>query len=131
MDMSNEMQTDDMVLGKDTIDRIVEKRRPCLIRFKSMQEIINKHAAWFDGYGNLHVSGQRWNSGNDSLAPSYFHMLGKDVELLTHHSFPDWCIEHQWQDLFEPNMALRAIASGKLEPERAVEIAKKAVSEIK
>ena len=121
------MKTDDEVMGEKTVDRIVEKRRDVLIKFRSMEDLITTTGAWFDGYGNLRVSSMRWNSGNDSLAPSYFHYLGKSVKFQTHHSFPDWCIEREWQDLFEPNMALRAIASGKLSPERMVEIAEKAV----
>ncbi len=107
------------------IDRIVEKRRDIMVKFKSMNEILNKYGAWFDGYGNLCVStyGQ---PGPTHLAPSYFHYLGKTIEMKSHHSFPDWCIEQQWSDLFEQNMALRAIANGNMDADRMREIAKKA-----
>jgi hypothetical protein len=44
----------------------------------------------------------------------------------SHHSFPDWVIEREWDDLFEANMALRMIASGQLSPERMIEAAKAA-----
>lgn len=116
------MSTDDK-----TIETLVNKRRPCIIKFRSMQDILTKYGAWFDGYGNLHVSEQRFNSGMNHLTPSSFYLLGKSIEMQTHHSFPDWAIEREYQDLFEPNMALRAIASGKLSPERMIEIAEAAV----
>lgn len=114
------MKTEDQI-----VEKIVEKRRDCIIKFRSMADILNKYGAWFDGYGNLCCAKHR--SADGHLAPSYFHYLGKSVEMKTHHSFPDWCIEREYQDLFEPNMALRMIASGTLSPERMVEIAEKAV----
>lgn len=110
---------------EDIVPRIVEKRRPVLIKFRSMNDILNRYGAWFDGHGNLCVANHRTADGH--LAPSYFHYLGKTVEQLSHHSFPDWAIEREWQDMFEPNMALRAIASGKYSAEDMVELANKAV----
>jgi len=97
------------------INNLVSKRQDCIIKFRSMGDILNKYGAWFDGYGNLCVATNF--EGNQHLAPSYFHLLGKSVEMKTHHSYPAWCIEREYQDLFEPNMALRAIASGTLSPE--------------
>lgn len=44
----------------------------------------------------------------------------------SHHSFPDFCIEKEWDDLFAANMALRAIASGKYSFEDCKEMARQA-----
>jgi hypothetical protein len=105
-----------------------QKSRDVIIKFKRMEDIISENAAWFDGYGNLHVAKPYGHPpGSDHLSPSYFHYLGKTKTCKSHHSFPDWCIENEWDDLFAPNMALRVIASGKLTPEDAVALAKKSV----
>jgi hypothetical protein len=108
------------------IDHIAEKSHTVLIKFKTMNDILNKEAAWFDHHGNLRVH-CHYGDRTDSLCPSYFRNLGKTVEYPSHHSFPSWCIEREWDDLFATNNVLRHIASGKIEPERMVELAKKAV----
>ncbi len=110
---------------KDILVSIVSKRDNVLIKFKSMQDILNEQNAWFDGYGNLCVATDFTNK--KQLAPSYFPYLGKTCKFVSGHSLPDWCIENEWQDLFRPNMALRAIASGKLSKEDMIEIANKNV----
>jgi hypothetical protein len=112
-------------MGKENVDNFMTKRRDIIIKFRSMADILNKYGAWFDGHGNLCVANHRTADGH--LAPSYFHLLGKTVETKSHHSYPDWCIERQYDDLFYQNMALRHIASGKLSPERMIEVAQKSV----
>lgn len=107
------------------ITALVEKPRKVLVRFKSLQEIVNTTNHYFDQYGNLYASNYR--GVFEHLAPCYFSHFGKQIELSSHHSFPDWAISKQWDDLFAPNLALRSIASGKMEPADAVELAKKAV----
>lgn len=111
-----------------TADKIVAKVRDVIIKFKRMEDIINDEAAWFDGHGNLHVH-RPYNIHGDAqhLCPSYFHYLGKTKKFKSHHSFPTWTIENEYDDLFAPNIALRVLASGKLRPEEMVEFAKKAV----
>jgi hypothetical protein len=105
-----------------------QKSRDVIIKFKSMEDIISENGAWFDGYGNLHVARPYgYPPGSDHLSPSYFHYLGKTKTCKSHHSFPDWCIDREWDDLFAANMALRVIASGKLSAEDAVNLAKKSV----
>ena len=108
------------------ISKVNEKRRDVLIKFRSMEEILNNNAAWFDYHGNLKVH-DHYGCRVDHLSPAYFHYLGKTVKQLSHHSFPDWAIEREWDDLFAPNMALRAIASGNMSPEDMVELAKRSV----
>jgi len=117
--------TDHKPVNDTLIDRIITKRQKILIKFHSMNDILNKHGAWFDGYGNLCVSTYSV-PGPTHLAPSYFHYLGKTVEALSHHSYPDWAIEAQWSDMFEQNMALRAIAQGTMDADRMRDIARKA-----
>lgn len=90
-----------------------------------MQDIFNENAAWFDGYGNLHVATHY--GGQEHLAPSYFCYLGKTTKFVSGHSLPHWCIEREYQDMFRPNMALRAIASGKLDKEEMIDLANKNV----
>ncbi len=35
---------------------IISRRKDVLIKFRSMEDILNTYAAWFDGYGNLRVA---------------------------------------------------------------------------
>ena len=103
---------------------IVGKRRDILILFKSMQQILSTEQSWFDGHGNLCV--YTYN-GKEQLAPAYFCYLGKQKAMKSHHSFPTWCIEREWDDLFAPNIALRAIAKGNMTLEEIGELARKSV----
>lgn len=113
-------------MSDDIVNRIVKKPREVLIKFKAMQDILDTEGAWFDHHGNLRVHDYYGNRA-DSLAPSYFHYLGKTTKQPSHHSYPRWAIEREWDDMFAPNMALRAIASGKLSPEDMLLVAKDAV----
>jgi len=101
------------------------KARPCLIKFKSMAEILMEGHAWFDGHGNLCKIG--FLGEREHLAPIYFKHLGSMQEFKDSVSFPHWCIRQEYADIFEPNMALRLIASGKFTKEQMIEAAKKAV----
>lgn len=101
------------------------KNRTFLVKFKTMEEILLTENAWFDEHGNLCVSKHRGST--PQLAPTYFKNLGRWRKLPNGHTFPTWCIEEEYEDIFHPNMALRRIASGKLEPEEAIKVAKKAV----
>lgn len=109
---------------RNLVDRIITKRRDILIKFRSMQDIMNEYPAWFDQYGNIHVADQL--RGDRHLAPSFFQFLGKTVKMKSHHGFPDFCIDKGWDELFAPNMALRAIASGKYSKEDMMEMARQA-----
>lgn len=102
------------------INKVVAKQRRVLIMFKTMQEILNEEASFFDQHGNLCVPYR------GHLAPIYFKWLGKQEECHAGHGYPDWCIRRQWDDLFYQNMALRHIASGKMDPADAVQLAKDA-----
>ncbi len=102
----------------------MKKDRHALVKFKSMAEILMTENCWFDGHGNLQV---HTRSGVEHLAPTYFPYLGGMSRQPINHSFPYWCIEQEWEDIFTPNMALRMIASGKLSAKDQVELAKKAV----
>lgn len=88
------------------INKIVSKSRDVIIKFKPINEIINTHGAWFDGHGNLCV---QYIGEKTSLAPSYFHYLGKEIKAKSHHSYPDWCIDAQYDDIFAINIALKTI----------------------
>lgn len=111
----------------NNLNKIVEKVHDVQVKFKSMQDILNIPGTYFDGNGNLCASGYRTMLEEGHLAPSYFSWLGKTVTLKSHHSFPRWCIESQYQDMFQANMALRAIAGGTLDKDEAVALAEKAV----
>ena len=101
------------------------KARPCLVKFKSMAEILMEGHAWFDEHGNLCKNGL-FNQ-REHLSPAYFTYLGTMREFKGEVSFPYWCIRAEYTDLFHPNMALRLIASGKFTAEEMVQAAKKAV----
>lgn len=107
------------------IDKIVEKKRQVLIQFRTMQDILLKEQSWFDGHGNLCALGLHQEI--ETLSPAYFSYLGKLREIPSHHGFPRWCIEKEWDDLFAANSALRVIASGTLNPDEAIILAEKAV----
>ena len=74
------------------LDALITRRRPVMVRFKSMNEIMNKYGAWFDGYGNLCVTSQGRQEPSH-ITPSDFHYLRKTIEMQSHHSYPDWCID--------------------------------------
>lgn len=112
---------------KQIAGSFAQKRRKVLIKFRTIEEIINRNAAWFDQYGNLRVAEDHHATRVTHLTPSSFRYLGKTVEMPSHHSYPSWAIENEWDDLFGPNMALRVIASGKLSQADMVALAKKAV----
>lgn len=99
-----------------------EKKRKFLIKFKSMTEILmSTQGAFFDGHGNLCV----YKYGKvEQLAPSYFSYLGTIKEIDNGHGFPNFVIEAEYEDCFWPNIALRQIASGKLDKEDHEELAK-------
>lgn len=105
-------------------DAVVSKRRDVLIKFKSMDQILMEQGAWFDGHGNLCVHNYR---GHEQLTPSTFHYLGKMKLMKSHHSFPAWCIEREWDDLFAANMALRVIADDRTDTAYIKELARKSV----
>lgn len=105
------------------------KNRQFIIKFKSMEEILLTENSWFDRYGNLCVaSDYNGRSGVETLAPIYFKSLGKMKKFPQETSFPRWCIESEYEDIFIPNQALRAIASGNLNKEEQIELAKEAVA---
>lgn len=106
----------------------VEKRRKVLIKFKSMQEILNQESAWFDQYGNLRVH-DFYGNRVGHLTPSDFYRLGKTVEMLSHHSYPSWAIDREWDDMFYYSMALRSIASGKMSAEDMINLAKTSIQD--
>ncbi len=107
---------------------MTKRKREFIIKFKSMQEILLTNNCWFDNHGNLCVAGD-YNSrdGVEMLSPSHFVDLGKMKKFPQPCSFPHWCKEYEYEDIFWPNIALRQIASGKLSPEDQVQIAKDAV----
>ena len=112
-------------IEKEEVRAPFKKPLGVLIKFKSMSDILLNTNAYFDGHGNLtnnDMFGQR-----SHLAPTYFSYLGKTRKFEHECSFPHWVIEAEYWDIFEPNMALRIIASGKADKERCVEIAQKAL----
>lgn len=118
--MSEELTKTDKVMLKS-----VEKSRPVLIQFKTMQEIFDTvQGVHFDGYGNL-CAYDTWLRAVNKLTPSHFYLLGLKQESRSHHSYPSWAIKKEWGDIFELNMALRYIASGKLSLEDAIDLAKR------
>jgi hypothetical protein len=106
----------------------LRKPRGVLIKFRTMEEILLSHPSWFDQHGNLHVE-TRGRSAVQSvhLAPIYFQYLGRLKQFDHEVSFDSVFVEKEYMDLFEPNMALRFIASGKYNQEQCVQIAKEGV----
>ena len=113
MDNTTEQTSEDRIFPKQPLGT--------MIKFKSMQEILMSQHAWFDGHGNLTTTNMFGEKSH--LAPSYFHYLGGLHKFKNKTSFPEWVIEAEYWDIFAPNMALRMIASGKLEKERCVKVA--------
>jgi hypothetical protein len=118
--MSEQLNKTDKIMLKS-----VEKSRPVLIHFKTMQEIFDTvQDAHYDGHGNL-CAYNYFTRMVEKLTPSHFHLLGLRKECHSHHSYPGWAIKKEWGDIFEMNMALRYIASGKLDLEQAIDLAKR------
>ena len=96
-----------------------------------MEEILLTENYWFDEYGNLCVGGGYHGREMDGmLAPLYFKLLGKLRKIKVDddgHRYPRWMIESEYEDIFTPNMALRFIATGNLDKEEMVDVAKQAV----
>lgn len=106
----------------------LRKPHGVLVKFKTMEDILLGNAYWFDNYGNLHVSkhGACLNS-EVTLAPMYFCYLGKTRKFDKEVHFDSVFIEKEWADIFEPNNALRHIASGRFDKEDCVKIAREGV----
>lgn len=99
-----------------------------LVKFKSMEDLLLNYPYWFDHHGNLWVSTMGNSHGSAKhLAPAYFSWLGK-LKRFERETYVDSVfIEKEYADIFEPNMALRHIASGKFDKDDCVRIAKEGV----